>query len=180
MIAPSAPSIRQKLWVGNCVAIGGSACPFDPLFDLDLHSVQLGIVHLLSLFPATPDAYSEAAEYDRILRSHCERLRDFQSALYMLAGISRTAPPDLEHKISTFRARGVIAPMEDETFSADQWRALFVGLGLMPETWPPTIDTTSPDQIKQGLRRILGFVHDKVLEQPMHDRFLADIGARQQ
>ena len=176
-ITTSVPAIREKFWAGNCVAIGASACALDPLFDLDLHAVQLGVVHLLSLFPATSEADFEAAEYDRVLRSHFERLRDFQSALYLLAGISSAAPPVLEHKIDAFRARGTIAPMEDETFSADQWRALFVGLGVMPETWPPAIDTTSPDQIKQGFRRILSFVHDKVLEQPTHDRYLADLGA---
>jgi tryptophan halogenase len=177
VITTAAPAIRGKFWTGNCIAIGASACALDPLFDLDLHAVQLGIVHLLSLFPATSEADFEAAEYDRVLRSHFERLRDFQSALYALAGISSALPPVLEHKIDTFRARGAIAPMEDETFSADQWRALFVGLGVMPETWPPAIDTTSPDQIKQGFRRILSFVHDKILEQPTHDRYLADVGA---
>ena len=177
IITSVAPAIREKFWVANCVAIGASACAFDSLFDLDLHSVQLGVVHLLSLFPSSSDTREEAAEYDRVLRSHFARLRDFQSALYLLAGLSRSAPSTLEQKIATFRARGAIAPMEDETFSADQWRALFVGLGVMPETWPPAIDTTAPDQIKQGFRRILSFVHDKVLEQPTHDRYLADLGA---
>lgn len=176
-ITTSVPAIREKFWVGNCVAIGASACALDPLFDLDLHGVQLGVVHLLSLFPATSEADFEAAEYDRVLRSHFERLRDFQSALHVLSGISSAAPFALQHKIDTFRARGAIAPMEDETFSTDQWRALFVGLGITPETWPPAIDTTPPDQIKRGFRRILSFVHDKVLEQPTHDRYLADLGA---
>lgn len=177
MITSAAPAIRENLWVANCVAIGASACVFDSLFDLDLHSVQLGVVHLLSLFPTSSDTHVEAAEYDRVLRSHFGRLRDFQSALYLLAGLSTEAPSALEHKIGTFRARGAIAPMEDETFSADQWRALFAGLGVVPETWPPAIDTTSPERIKQGFRRILAFVHDKVVEQPTHDHYLADLGA---
>ncbi len=177
MITTAPPAIRERFWTGNCVAIGASACTMDPIFDLELHGTQLGIVHLLSLFPATSEADFEAAEYDRILRSHFERLRDFQSALHVLSGISSAAPFALRHKIDAFRARGVIAPMEDETFSTDQWRALFVGLGLTPETWPPAIDITSPDQIKQGFRRVLSFVHDKVLEQPTHDRYLADLGA---
>jgi tryptophan 7-halogenase len=180
MITAALPGIRQRFWTGNCVAIGASACALDPIFDLDLHGVQLGIVHLLSLFPATSEADFEASEYDRVVRSHFERLRDFQSAVHVLTGMSSVSPFALQHKIDTFRARGVIAPMEDETFSTDQWRALFVGLGVTPETWPPAIDTTSPDQIKQGFRRVLSFVHDKVLEQPTHDRYLADLGAAPQ
>jgi tryptophan halogenase len=67
--------------------------------------------------------------------------------------------------------------MEDETFTSDQWRALFVGLGLMPDSWPPAIDTTPPERMKEGFRRILGFVGAKVPEQPAHDSYLAEIGA---
>jgi tryptophan halogenase len=177
-ITPVDPAIRDKAWSGNCVAIGGAACAFDPLFDLDLHGVQLGIVHLLSLFPTTTAAEPERAEYNRITRSSFERLRDFQAALYLLSGATAAAPDSLLHKIETFRARGTIAPMEDETFTADQWRALFVGLGVMPDSWPPAIDTTPPERMKEGFRRILGFVGSKVLEQPTHDSYLADIGAR--
>jgi tryptophan halogenase len=171
-----APAIRCKAWSGNVVAIGASACIFDPLFDLDLHAIQLGIVHLLSLFPTSAVANAERAEYNRVIRSHFERLRDFQAAAYLLSAGS-TAPDSLHHKVETFRARGAIAPMEDETFSPDQWRALFVGLGLMPETWPPTIESVPPERMKDGFRQILSFVRTKVLEQPTHDRYLADIGA---
>jgi tryptophan halogenase len=175
-ITSVAPAIRDEAWTGNCVAIGASACALDPLFDLDLHAVQLGIVHLLSLFPTTAAAEPERAEYNRITRSQFERLRDFQAAPYLLTGASRAAPDSLIHKIETFRARGTIAPMEDETFASDQWRALFIGLGLMPDTWPPAIETVPPERMKEGFRRILGFVSTKVLEQPPHDHYLADIG----
>jgi tryptophan halogenase len=176
-ITSVAPAIRDEAWTGNCVAIGSSAGTFDPLLDLDLHAVQLGIVHLLSLFPTTPAAEAERAEYNRVIRSLFERLRDFQAALYLLACASPVGPPSLNQKIDTFRARGTIAPMENETFTPDQWSALFVGLGLMPETWPPAIETVPPERMKEGFRRILGFVSTKVLEQPTHDRYLADIGA---
>jgi tryptophan halogenase len=176
-ITSLAPAIRDEAWSGNCVAIGASACALDPLLDLDLHTVQLGIVHLLSLFPTTATAESERAEYNRITRSHFERLRDFQAAPYFLTGASQAPPDSLLHKIETFRARGAIAPMEDETFSPDQWRALFVGLGLMPETWAPAIETVPPERMKEDFRRILGFVRTKVLEQPTHNNYLAETGA---
>ena len=176
-ISDVAPARRNEAWSGNCIAIGGAACALDPLFDLELFLVQLGIVHSLSLFPVSLETGVERAEFNRVMRSHFERIRDFQAALYNLSGLVGPTPSSLAQKIDAFRARGTIAPMEDETFSADQWRALFVGLGLMPESWPPSIDTTPPDQMKEGFRRILGFVHDKVLEQPKHDFYLAELGA---
>lgn len=177
-VSASTPGIRAAAWSENCVAIGTAACVFDPLLDFELHSIQLGIVHLLSLFPASGETVPERAEFNRISRSLFERLRDFQAALYGLAKISSAIPLSLQQKLAIFLARGNIAPMEDETFTPDQWRALFVGLGMMPETWPPGIDTTRPEEIKAGFRRILRFVHDKVLEQPVQDQYLADIGAR--
>jgi tryptophan halogenase len=176
-IASVRPALRETSWSGNCVAIGASACSLDPLFGLDLQAVQLGIVHLLSLFPTSTAADAERNEYNRVIRSLFERLRDFQAAAYFLSCLSPTAPASLLRKVETFRARGVIAPMEDETFSADQWRALFSGFGLAPESWPPGIDLTPPDVMKEGFRRILGFVRKKVLEQPTQDSYLADIGA---
>lgn len=177
LIRPNAPAARAQSWAANCIAIGGSACVLDPLFDLDLHQVQLGIVHLLSLFPNSLSGEAERREYNRLMRSHFERLRDFQAAVGWLTKASASAPSSLVHKVETFNARGTIAPMEDETFSPDQWRALFVGLGQSSLSWPPAIDTTDPERIKDGFRRILGFVHDKVVEQPTHDRYLAIIGA---
>ncbi len=173
-----APAIRKEAWTANCVAIGRSACALDALFDLDLHVVQLGVVHLLSLFPAAHGFNAERAEYNRITRSTFERIRDFQAALYTLADQAGVPPATLQQKLSAFRARGAIAPMEDETFSSDQWRALFVGLGLMPETWPPAIDTTGPDRMKNDFRRILGFVGTKVLQQPTHESYLVDVDAK--
>jgi tryptophan halogenase len=168
-----APGIRTMPWSANCVAVGSSACALDPLFDLDLHALHLSLVQLISLFPATSEMAAERGEYNRSTRLHFERLRDSQAALYRLAGLSAEIPETLQQKIDAFGARGTIAPMEDESFLPDQWRALFVGFGLMPDSWPPAIDTVAPEVVKQAFRRTLGFVRGKVLQQPSHANFLA-------
>jgi len=185
VLTPIEPGCRGRPWSANCVAIGSAACAFDPLFDVDLHAIQLGIVHLLSLFPVSGEFAAERAEYNRITRSAFERVRDFQSAFYALnrfgaakfwdAARAAASPAEVAHKIATFRARGDIAPMEDESFAPDLWQALFVGLGGVPESWPPAIDRTPPERMKEEFRRILGFVRDKVLEQPAHDAYLRSL-----
>ncbi len=176
------PGRRHLAWQGNCVAIGEAACTLDPVHGVDLHAIQLGLVHLLQLFPVATDFAAERAEYNRLMQSSLERIRDFQSAWYALnrygdspfwtQAREAALPEALAHKIATFQARGDIAPMEDESFSFDSWRALFVGLGLMPESWPPAIDRTPPERMKQEFRRILAFVGEQVLKQPTHELYL--------
>jgi tryptophan halogenase len=179
------PGVRSSSWEGNCVAVGGSACMLDPIHDVDLHALQLGVVHLLSLFPVTEQCTAERAEYNRIMRSYYERIRDFQCAFYALASFDgefwqqardRAVPQMLAHKIATFRARADIAPMEDETFSPDSWQAIFTGLGIMPESWPPAIDRIPPQRFREEFRRTLDFIKAKVLEQPKHHDYLDGIG----
>jgi len=165
------PYIRSSVWEGNCIAVGGAACALDPIHDVDLHVLQLGLVHLLSLFPVTEQFAAERTEYNRLIRSHYERVRDFQCAFYAFSH-SRVIPPSLEQKMAGFRARGVIAPMEDETFSPDSWQALFIGLGVVPESWPPAVDRIAPQRVQEQLRQMLGFIKTKVLEQPSHNAYL--------
>jgi tryptophan halogenase len=179
------PCVRSRVWEGNCVAVGGSACVLDPIHDVDLHALQLGIVHLLSLFPVTGQFGVERAEYNRIMRSHFDRIRDFQCAFYALAPFDgefwqqargQSVPQALSHKIDVFRARGQIAPMEDETFLPDSWQAIFIGLGVAPESWPPAIDRIPPNRFKEEFHRTIEFIKGKVLEQPTHDGYLDSVG----
>lgn len=179
------PGDRRRPWTANCIAIGAAAHRLDPLFDLDLHVVQLGIVHLISLFPTGERFDAESNEYNRVLASKVARLRDLPAAFYgssrfHAAGFWEAArragmPETALHKVGTFRARGILPPMEDETFAPDFWRAMLIGLGEMPQTWPPVIDLTSAETVKSALQRMLGFVKDKVLEQPTHDAYLEQL-----
>jgi len=181
---PVNPYVRARVWEGNCVAIGGSACSLDPIHNVDLHALQLGIVHLLALFPVSGQFGAEREEYNRIIHSHYERIRDFQCAFYALAPFSgdfwrqareQPVPQTVAHKIALFRARGEVAPMEDETFFPDSWQALFVGLGLTPDSGSPAVERISLSRLNPEFRRMLEFIKSKVLEQPTHDRYLESL-----
>lgn len=176
------PGMRDTAWQANCIGVGEAAGIFDPIHDVGIHALQLGIVHLLSLFPATDDFTAERREYNRIMRSRFERIRDFQCAFYTLAPFhgpfwqrnrELQRPDALRHKIATFRARGHIAAMEDETFLPDSWRILFTGLGIQPESLPPAIGRLPPQRVRAEIERTLERIRCKVLEQPRHDEYLA-------
>ncbi|MDB5451393.1 MAG: tryptophan halogenase [Phenylobacterium sp.] len=185
----SDPGRRLVAWERNCVALGEAACVFDAAHGVELHAVQLGLVHLLELFPLSGAFAAERQEYNRITQSAFERIRDFQSAFYVLnrygdaefwdAARRAQASPELTHKIETFAARGEATLLEDETFLIDSWRALFVGQGLIPGSHIPIIDQTSPDEVKREFRRILGFIKEQVLKQPIHQQYLDRLCGRE-
>lgn len=179
------PGIREVPWQANCIAVGEAACVFDPIHDVGIQALQLGIVHLLTLFPVSGDFSAERREYNRIMRSRFERIRDFQCALYALSPFAGPfwqrnrelqMPDTLQHKVATFRARGHIVPMEDETFLPDSWRVLFTGLGIVPESLPPTIGRIPQQRLQTEINRSLELIRRKVLEQPQHDKYLESFG----
>ena len=179
------PGMREASWQANCIGVGEAACVFDPIHDVAIQALQLGIVHLLTLFPVNGDFTAERREYNRIMRSRFERIRDFQCALYALAPFGGPfwqrnrelqMPDTLRHKVATFRARGHIAAMEDETFFADSWRILLTGLGVLPESLPPGIGRISPQRLRGEIERSLELIRRKVLEQPQHDKYLERFG----
>ncbi len=182
VVTASEPGCRERLWAGNCVAIGEAACRFDAIDSVDLHAVQTGLVHLLSLFPVGDDWDALRTEYDRVVGRTFARIRDFQAAHYRLNRYGRSAmwnrareaapPPELAQKIAAFQARGAIVWLDDETFSEDSWRALFTGHGLTPDSYDPRIDRIDPLVIKRDLKTILGFIKDQVNDQASHDSYL--------
>lgn len=180
-----APGVASAPWAGNVIGLGEAACSFDPIHGLGLHGLQLGIVHLLGVYPAEGDGYAaRRAEYNRIMRSHFARVADFQVAHHALQNYAgpfwdaaRALPvsDELAHMIDFFRARGELAPQEDESLPPDSWRALFTGHGVVPESWRPAVDRVSPDEVTIHFRKMLGFVREQVLRQPTHDAYLARI-----
>jgi len=181
VLRPSDPGCRAEIWAHNCVAIGTAACALDPVHNLDLHAAQLGLIALLAHFPVGDDTAPSRAEYNRVMRSSFERLRDYQAALYALApypglfwhaGREAAPPATLAHIIATFRARGELPPMEDDSIPFDHWRALLTGLGVAPGSLPPRIDATDDAEIAAQFRRMLGFVKETVSRQPTHAQAL--------
>ncbi|HMA51711.1 MAG TPA: tryptophan 7-halogenase [Magnetospirillaceae bacterium] len=180
-VRQSDPGLRERLWDGNCAALGKAACALDPLHDLELFTVQLGLIALLRHFPRTAEQGASRAEYNQAMRAHLAHLRDFQSLHYALARYqgpfwdnARTAPLscDLAQRIDLFRARGDLAPWEQDDLPADSWRAFLIGHGLLPDSYPPAADLTPPDRLKAELRQMLGFVKAQILRQPTQDQYL--------
>jgi tryptophan halogenase len=173
--------IHREPWQQNCVALGAAACVLDPLHDVAAFVLQLGIVHLLALLPDIPGAEAERAEYNRIMRSSLARIRDFQQAFYRLAPAAgafweagRECMPhaELEFKLAAFQARGLFAPMEDESFSVESWQAVLTGLGVRPSTLPPVVVGAATEPIAAELAQQHRAIRDAARRLPAHEDYL--------
>jgi tryptophan halogenase len=173
---------RHQAWTGNVVAVGEAACTFNPIDSASLHSLHLGLAHLVNLFPVTRQVEVEATEYNRVMRQAFERLRDFQICHFKLNqnfdkpywdGARTMAIPDtVQEKIDLFLARGRILTLDEETFEDDAWLSLFFGHGLIPQSWDPIADRVSQPEAVRQFQRMLGFIREQVEGMSSHDAFI--------
>nr|MBA4769515.1 tryptophan 7-halogenase [Sphingobium sp.] len=157
--------IRRRCWVGNCVAIGESAFALEPLDAVQLHIAHNCISQLMTLFPVDADQFPEAEAYDGIIRYVASNLRDFQTAHYKLNQRigeplwdlcrNMAVPDTLQRKLDIFAARGHVPLHDFETFQTSSWASLFIGHGLIPQSFDPRLDSIQEqEQIAEVHRRI--------------------------
>ena len=156
IVAPIAPGMQSRPWIGNCVAIGEAAVTAEPLDAVQIHLAHAFVSHLINLFPADKVEMPEAQVFNREVGRLAENVRDFQLAHYRLnrrfndrfwnrardAGV----PETLERKMQMFERRGIVPIYDDESFNEWNWAELFIGHGLMPDEYDPRIDTIPDDE----------------------------------
>lgn len=84
-----------------------------------MHSLQLGLVHLLSLFPVNGQFAVERTEHNRLMRSCYERPRDFQCAFYALTPYPRQCEDHLFRRLSTVKLLE-LPPAQQPSHAANQ------------------------------------------------------------
>lgn len=189
VVSDLSQAIRRRAWVGNCVAIGDSAFSLEPLDGAQLHIVHYCISQLMTLFPVEADAFPEAELYDRIIRRLAVNLRDFQVAHYKLncrfdmpfwdRCRDAPVPETLQRKLDLFAARGRVPLNDDEIFQEQDWESLFIGHGLMPQSYDPRVDAIPEQehiaQVQARLNDIVGLVEGMA---PVDD-FIAGVNSEQ-
>ena len=190
VVSKLSQGIRKRAWVGNCVAVGESAFSLEPLDAVQLHIAHNCISQLITLFPVEAGAFREAEVYDRIIRTVAINLRDFQAAHYKLnrrfdAPLwdrcrDAAVPQSLQRKLDVFAARGRIPLYDDETFQEQGWESLFIGHGLMPQSYDPRVDAIPEQehiaQVQRRMKDIVGLVE----AMPLVDDFIASAELQRQ
>ena len=170
------PGSRNAQWIGNCVAIGDTGVHLDPLDGVSLHMLHTGLAYLASLFPVDRNDMKEARVYNSKMAAHAQGLRDFQIAHYKLnqrfdytfwndaRGVE--VPETLATKLKLFRARGIVAMQEFETFQEENWTSIFIGHGLIPDSYDPLVEKTPEQEKIENFQHMLKFIASEVETMP--------------
>ncbi|TPG38307.1 tryptophan 7-halogenase [Sphingomonas koreensis] len=136
------PGRRPHSWIGNVLAIGDAAVAVDPLEATNLHLAHSAILRAIELLPTRNFAPPLIAEYNRRTRDETIRVRDFLAAHYCRSGRRRGAfwraasaarlPESLARTLDLFEARGRLPHFEEESFRDEDWKAVLLGMGVIP------------------------------------------------
>ena len=145
--------MRQRQWVGNCVAVGLAAGFMEPLESTSIHLVQTALARLLQMLPGTTQAgalEALAASFNRQAAFEWSAIRDFLVLHYWANARHGEAfwddlralgesdlPPTLAEKLAAFREGGVIARTHDELFTEEGWLQVLIGQGILPARYNP-------------------------------------------
>jgi tryptophan halogenase len=173
---------REQLWARNCVALGAAASFLDPLAATQAYLIHSGLAKLLALFPYRDRMGAESEEYNRLMGSELERVRDFlilhysaprrrDSAFWTHCG-SMTIPASLERKINLFASRGRVVLYDHELFGESSWACLLTGLGVWPRSPDPLTETTDPAAIQAKLEKMRVIILRAVQAMLKHQDYL--------
>jgi tryptophan 7-halogenase len=171
---------RRLAWNKNVVAIGLSSGFLEPLESTSIHLIQSGIAKLLSLFPARECDPLTAEQYNRVLRTEMEGVRDFLVLHYHSTTRSEPLwaycrdmplPEELRYKERQFAQSGRIMLSTDELFRDASWFAVLMGQGHHPRDYNPLIDTIDATTNLGYLQRIKSEIRDLAGSLPLHQSF---------
>lgn len=169
---------RRRFWVGNCVAVGHAAVTLEPLGAPGLHLLTQALDRLLRFMPDTDFSPIETREYDRKIGMEADLVRDFVILHHLLAAerrggrLNAEPSPMLSQALALFRARGKIPGREGETAELDDWVAVLLGHGIMPDQLDPFLDAVPRSEFVKLSAAIRAVIADAVVDAPDHRTFL--------
>ena len=178
---------RWRHWEKNCVAIGLASGFLEPLESTSIGLIQIGIMGLVQTFPDRTFDPADAAEFNRMMRTEFERLRDFLILHYCATERddsdfwrhcrSMAIPDSLAAQLELFRERGHVVAHRDGFFKEPSWLAVLLGQRVMPRAANPAAHRLPAGELASRLARLRTGIHGIVSRMPSHQAFLEQSGA---
>jgi len=174
---------RKEFWKKNVVAVGLASGFMEPLESTSIHLIQTAITRLIALFPDRDCDTLGVAEYNRLTGIEFERIRDFLVLHYKATVRDDTPlwrycremeiPESLAYKIAQFRKGGRIVAETTELFQNPSWLAVYIGQGVMPETYEPLLDIRPPGEAGKRLASLRRVIGEAAAAMPSHAAYIA-------
>jgi len=177
---------RVKAWIKNCVAIGLAGGFIEPLESTAIRLIESAVAGLIENFPDTSFRPQLADEFNRQSATQYESIRDFVIMHYKLTDRRDSAfwrhcaempiSEALQHQLDTFRASGRVVIYDPNSFTEPSWVALYLGLGLMPESYNPFVDLIDQRELRQHFLQIRQLIGQMVTSVPLHSDYITRHG----
>jgi hypothetical protein len=174
---------RRKSWVKNCVAIGLAGGFVEPLESTGISLIENAVGWLIQYFPDGDFRPELAAEFNRLIQSRYESVRDFIILHYKLTRrtdsefwrycANMAIPDSLHHQIETFRETGRVVVYDAQGFKESSFVSLFMGLGVVPKTCDPFVDMIELRQLHSHFVRVRDAIARAVKSMPDHATYIA-------
>lgn len=173
---------RSDFWVKNCVSIGLSGGFLEPLESTAIHIIQTSIVRLIEFFPQMGENKEAAFEYNNLLKSEFDYIRDFIVLHYHANERNgedfwdymrnKPIPDTLVHKIELFRQSGIINAHHSDIFKLSSWLQVMIGQGIIPKSYHPFANTISPNDLDGYMDNLRAIMSSAVDIMPSHEAFI--------
>ncbi|MCT8000969.1 tryptophan 7-halogenase [Sphingomonas sanguinis] len=177
---------RDRLWQGNCVALGLAGGFLEPLESTSIHLIQVGIARLLEMLPTMRFEAADQRRYNRLMVEEMADIRDFLILHFHLTERDDTpywrylrhmdVPESLQDRLAIYRATGRIHREGEALFTKTSWLAVMDGQGLKAQGFDPLALGMAEDEAAARLAHIAQVTRKSVALMPDHDAFLRQHG----
>lgn len=173
---------RTKFWHKNVVAIGLSSGFLEPLESTSIHLIQSNVSRLLELLPAQSITSEIQNEYNKVVREEFVNVRDFLILHYHLTRredsefwrycANMDVPDSLREKMALFKASAMLRSEPQNLFLESNWVQVFLGQGLVPESYHIMANRLGTDQLKEFLSNTKKIIQKTTNKLPLHESFI--------
>jgi hypothetical protein len=174
--------LRRAAWVKNVVAIGLSSGFLEPLESTSIQLIMDGVGRLIEYFPDRDFRPGLAAEFNRRMAQQFESIRDFVILHYKLTDrrdsefwrycAAMPIPDTLAHQIEVFRDSGRVVVLDGDGFAEPSWISIMAGLGVVPRSHDPIVDTIDDQALRTHFRRLREAIAGTVAAMPDHTDYI--------
>lgn len=173
---------RDKIWKGNCLAIGLSSGFMEPLESTSIHLIMKAIVNFVQVLPDKQCRPASIKEFNRIMDLEYESIRDFIVLHYCTTQRTDSEfwlwcqhmkiPNSLEEKLALFKEQGRLYRNEYDLFTPPSWYAVLAGMKVNPQNYDRLVDISHVKEVEKIMQKQIEILGNIIPQLPSHDEFI--------